>query len=285
MNEFLIYLTYFLDNLHDLASGIISILIPIPYASFITYPIVFTLTLFIGLKLYPRFIIALYILFLYLVIRIGLIDRDAGGWFVVLQLLLPIVFSLLIWWFYKLIMKQNQKFIKVTFYFFSFLMIAFHGILLISHFNLQQSPKHEVTELKKPNTLLLSTIKKQNYTIDGKFFKSVKLIVDKEVQLYENYKKYEKIFEEEASELPTRLSKDKLINYDIYGYYKPCSYAITNLNNLSLELSPNLNRIYDSFTRLFVDNYYLSLGNYYRRGSCSNDVYTNYLNKLKGELK
>ncbi|MBZ7982788.1 hypothetical protein AVBRAN12640_09590, partial [Campylobacter sp. RM12640] len=130
MNEFLIYLTYFLDNLHDLASGIISILIPIPYASFITYPIVFTLTLFIGLKLYPRFIIALYILFLYLVIRIGLIDRDAGGWFVVLQLLLPIVFSLLIWWFYKLIMKQNQKFIKVTFYFFSFLMIAFHGILL-----------------------------------------------------------------------------------------------------------------------------------------------------------
>ncbi|MBZ7982900.1 hypothetical protein [Campylobacter sp. RM12647] len=284
MNEFLIYLTYFLDNLHGLASGIISILIPIDYVPFfITYPTLFTLTFFIGLKLYPRFIIALYILFLYLVIRIGLIDRDAGGWFVVLQLLLPIIFSLLIWWFYKLIMKQNQKFIKVIFYFFSFLMIAFHGILLISHFNLQQSPKHEVTELKKPNTLLLSTIEKQNYTINGKFFKSVKLIVDKEVQLYEDYKKYEKRFEEEASKLPTRLSKDKLINYDIYGYYKPCSYAITNLNNLSLELSPNLNRIYDSFTRLFIDNYYLSLDNYI--SDCSNDVYTNYLNKLKGELK
>ncbi|MBZ7989953.1 hypothetical protein AVBRAN12635_08790, partial [Campylobacter sp. RM12635] len=73
--------------------------------------------------------------------------------------------------------------------------------------------------------------------------------------------------------------KDKLINYDIYGYYKPCSYAITNLNNLSLELSPNLNRIYDSFTRLFIDNYYLQLDS-----NCSNDVYTNYLNKLKGEL-
>ncbi|MBZ7982683.1 hypothetical protein AVBRAN12640_09065, partial [Campylobacter sp. RM12640] len=60
---------------------------------------------------------------------------------------------------------------------------------------------------------------------------------------------------------------------------KPCSYAITNLNNLSLELSPNLNRIYDSFTRLFIDNYYLQLDS-----NCSNDVYTNYLNKLKGEL-
>ncbi|MBZ7993372.1 hypothetical protein AVBRAN9333_06620 [Campylobacter sp. RM9333] len=284
MNEFLIYLTYFLDNLHGLASGIISILIPIIYVPFfITYPTLFALTFFIGMNLYPRFIIALYILFFYLVIRIGLIDRDAGGWFVVLQLLLPIVFSLLIWWFYKLIMKQNQKFIKGIFYFFSFLMIAFHGILLISHFNLQQSPRHEVTELKKPNILLLSTIEKQNYTIDGKFFKSVKLIVDKEVQIYEDYKKYEKRFEEEASKLPTRLSKDKLINYDIYGYYKPCSYAITNLNNLSLELSPNLNRIYDSFTRLFIDNYYLSLDNYI--SDCSNDVYQNYLNKLKEELK
>ena len=283
MNEFLIYLTYFLDNLNSLASGIISILIPIPYASFITYPMLFALTFFIGMNLYPRFIIALYILFLYLVIRIGLIDRDAIWWFVLLQLLLPIIFSLLIWWFYRLIMKQNQKFIKVIFYFFSFLMIAFHGILLISHFNLHQSPKHEVTELKKPNTLLLSTIEKQNYTIDGKFFKSVNLIIDKEVQLYEDYKKFEKRFEEKASKLPTRLSKDKLINYDIYGYYKPCSYAITNLNNLSLELSPNLNRIYDSFTRLFIDNYYLSLDNYI--SDCSNDVYKNYLNKLKGELK
>ena len=112
------------------------------------------------------------------------------------------------------------------------------------------------------------------------FFKSVNLIVDKEVQLYEDY--YEKSFEEKASKLPTRLSKDKLINYDIYGYYKPCSYVITNLNNLSLELSPNLNRISNSFARMFVDNYYLSLDNYI--SDCSNDVYTNYLNKLKGEL-
>lgn len=179
-------------------------------------------------------------------------------------------------------MKKNQKFIKVIFCFFSFLMIAFHGILLISHFNLHQSPKHEVTELKKPNTLLLSTIEKQNYTIDGKFFKSVNLIIDKEVQLYEDYKKFEKRFEEEASKLPTRLSKDKLINYDIYGYYKPCSYAVTILYNLSSNFSPNLDRIYDSFTRLFIDNYYLSLDNYI--SDCSNDVYTNYLNKLKGEF-
>ncbi|MBT0878501.1 hypothetical protein KJQ97_03580 [Campylobacter sp. 2018MI01] len=288
MNEFLIYLTYFLDNLHGLASGIISILIPIDYVPFfITYPTLFALTFFIGMNLYPRFIIALYILFFYLVIRVGLIDRDIGGGFVVLQLLLPIVFSLLIWWFYKLIMKQNQKFIKVIFYFFSFLMIAFHGILLISHFNLQQSPKHEVTELKKPNTLLLSTIEKQNYTIDGKFFKSVNLIVDKEVQLYEDYKKYEKRFEEEASKLPTRLSKDKLINYDIYGYFVDCSYAKSYMSFRGLKIPehPDFDRISNSFARLFVDNYYLDLGNYSSSGSCSNDVYKNYLNKLKGELK
>ncbi|MBZ7997334.1 hypothetical protein AVCANL279_08415 [Campylobacter canadensis] len=288
MNEFLIYLAYFLDNLHDLAGGIISILIPIPYASFITYPIVFTLTFFIGLKLYPRFIIALYILFLYLVIRAGLINQGIGAGFTILQLILPVVFSLLIWWFYKLIMKQNQKFIKGIFYFFSFLMIAFHGILLISHFNLQQTPRHEVTELKKPNTLLLSTIKKQNYTIDGKFFKSVNLIVDKEVQLYEDYKKFEKSFEEEASKLPTRLSKDKLINYDIYGYFVDCSYAKSYMSFRGLKIPehPDFDRISNSFARIFVDNYYLKLGNYdNNRGSCSNDVYKNYLNKLKGELK
>ena len=83
---------------------------------------------------------------------------------------------------------------------------------------------------------------------------------------------------------PSKTLSD-LIYYDIYGYFVPCSYAITNLNNLSLELSPNLNRIYDSFARLFVDNYYLDLGNYSSSGSCSNDVYQNYLNKLKGELK
>lgn len=283
MNEFLIYLAYFLDNLHDLAGGIISILIPIPYGGFIAYPMLFALTFFIGLKLYPRFIIALYILFFYLTIRAELVGKVIGVEFALLQLLLPVVFSLLIWWFYRLVMKQNQKFIKVIFYFFSFLMIAFHGILLISHFNLQQNPKYEVTELKKPNTLLLSTIEKQNYTIDGKFFKSVNLIIDKEVQLYEDYKKFEKRFEEEASKLPTRLSKDKLINYDIYGYYKPCSYAVTILYNLSSNFSPNLDRIYDSFTRLFIDNYYLSLDNYI--SDCSNDIYKNYLNKLKGELK
>ncbi|MBZ7980794.1 hypothetical protein AVBRAN12642_09155, partial [Campylobacter sp. RM12642] len=124
--------------------------------------------------------------------------------------------------------------------------------------------------------------KKENYTIDGKFFKSVNLIVDKEVQIYEDY--HEKSFEEKASKLPTRLSKDKLINYDIYGYFVDCSYAKSYVQ-LKLPEHPDFDRISNSFARLFVDNYYLDLGNYSSSGSCSNDVYKNYLNKLKGELK
>ncbi|MBT0882658.1 hypothetical protein [Campylobacter sp. 2018MI13] len=283
MNEFLIYLAYFLDNLHDLAGGIISILIPIDYVPFLTYPMLFALTFFIGLKLYPRFITALYILFFYLVLSAKSNNPDFALNTLIFQIIFPFILCFPIILIYKFIMKQNQKFIKVIFYFFSFLMIAFHGILFISHFNLQQSPKHEVTELKKPNTLLLSTIEKQNYTIDGKFFKSVNLIVDKEVQLYEDY--HEKSFEEKASKLPTRLSKDKLINYDIYGYFVDCSYAKSYVQ-LKLPEHPDFDRISNSFARLFVDNYYLKLGNYdNNRGSCSNDVYKNYLNKLKGELK
>ncbi|MBZ8007017.1 hypothetical protein AVBRAN9334_02475 [Campylobacter sp. RM9334] len=282
MNEFLIYLAYFLDNLHDLAGGIISILIPIIYVPFLTYPMLFALTFFIGLKLYPRFITALYILFFYLVLSAKSNNPDFALNTLIFQIIFPFILCFPIILIYKFIMKQNQKFIKVIFYFFSFLMIAFHGILLISHFNLQQSPKHEVTELKKPNTLLLSTIKKENYTIDGKFFKSVNLIVDKEVQIYEDY--HEKSFEEKASKLPTRLSKDKLINYDIYGYFVDCSYAKSYVQ-LKLPEHPDFDRIYDSFARLFVDNYYLDLGNYSSSGSCSNDIYKNYLNKLKEELK
>ncbi|MBZ7978942.1 hypothetical protein AVBRAN12654_09125, partial [Campylobacter sp. RM12654] len=92
-------------------------------------------------------------------------------------------------------------------------------------------------------------------------------------------------FEEEASELPTRLSKDKLINYDIYGYFVPCNYAKSYMSFRELKIPehPDFDRIYDSFARMFVDNYYLSLDNYI--SDCSNDVYTNYLNKLKEELK
>ncbi|MBZ7988156.1 hypothetical protein [Campylobacter canadensis] len=289
MNEFLIYLAYFLDNLHDLAGGIISILIPIGYVPlFITYPMLFALTFFIGLKLYPRFIKVLYVVFFYLDFSVEISDHDSVGAILFFQIIFPFILYYPIKSIYKFIMRQNQKFIKSIFYFFSFLMISFYSVFLVNYFNLQQSPRHEVTELKKPNTLLLSTIKKQNYTIDGKFFKSVNLIVDKEVQLYEDYKKFEKSFEEEASKLPTRLSKDKLINYDIYGYFVDCSYAKSYMSFRGLKIPehPDFDRISNSFARIFVDNYYLKLGNYdNNRGSCSNDVYKNYLNKLKGELK
>ncbi|MBZ7981083.1 hypothetical protein AVBRAN12640_00845, partial [Campylobacter sp. RM12640] len=129
MNEFLIYLTYFLDNLHDLAGGIISILIPIIYVPFLTYPMLFALTFFIGLKLYPRFITALYILFFYLVLSAKSNNPDFALNTLIFQIIFPFILCFPIILIYKFIMKQNQKFIKVIFYFFSFLMIAFHGIL------------------------------------------------------------------------------------------------------------------------------------------------------------